>query len=230
MPIKFISLSETFTKAMILNGYEAYTMKIEDYQPSKTNKTYYVSPANSIGFMDGGIDYALSRHVFPGIEKQVKKAIHTIGHKNLVEQCYLPIGSSIIITQPNETMKALIVAPTMLLPQNVSETTNAYYATMAILYNIYCNEHENEDESTIDILFTSLCCGYGRMKEEECIIQILAGIEDYKQYKPSIVCKSLSQGLYSLVLHEPTLFFQPKYYQNISFFDIDPNEIQLIPL
>jgi len=46
-------------------------MKVQDYIPTK--KTYYVSPANSLCFMDGGIDYALSRIIFPNIEMEVKK-------------------------------------------------------------------------------------------------------------------------------------------------------------
>lgn len=43
-------------------------MKIQDYVPSPNKKTYYVSPANSLCFMDGSIDYALSRIIFPNIE------------------------------------------------------------------------------------------------------------------------------------------------------------------
>jgi len=62
MPIIFISLSETFTEKIKQCGFEAKTMKIQDYVPNPHKKTYYVSPANSLCFMDGGIDYAL--HLF----------------------------------------------------------------------------------------------------------------------------------------------------------------------
>jgi O-acetyl-ADP-ribose deacetylase (regulator of RNase III) len=47
--------------------------KIQDYIPTK--KTYYVSPANSLCFMDGGFDYALSRIIFPNIEAEVKQIV-----------------------------------------------------------------------------------------------------------------------------------------------------------
>lgn len=50
MPIVFISLSETFTEKIKKYGYEAKTMKIQDYIPTK--KTYYVSPTNSLCFME----------------------------------------------------------------------------------------------------------------------------------------------------------------------------------
>jgi len=133
--------------------------------------------------MDGGIDYALSRKVFPGIEKEVKKIVRELGILSNVGKYYLPIGSSVIVEYDNK--RSLIVSPTMLLPQDVSETRNAYYATMAILYNILMNK--KEDINNIDILFTSLCCGYGKMDEECSINQIMEGIRDFKKYSPKII-------------------------------------------
>jgi hypothetical protein len=65
MGIKFITLNEKFANEIKKLGYDVEIKKIEDYIPDK--KTYYVSPANSLCFMDGGIDYALSRIIFPGI-------------------------------------------------------------------------------------------------------------------------------------------------------------------
>ena len=46
MPIIFITLSETFTEKIKKYGFEAKTMKIQDYVPNPNKKTYYVSPAN----------------------------------------------------------------------------------------------------------------------------------------------------------------------------------------
>ena len=71
MPIIFITLSESYATKVKLLGYESYVMNIQDYKQKR--KTYYVSPANSLCFMDGGIDYALTRIVFPNIEPRVKK-------------------------------------------------------------------------------------------------------------------------------------------------------------
>jgi len=79
MPIIFISLSETYTEKIKQYGFEAKTMKIQDYVSNPNKKTYYVSSANSLCFMDGGIDYALSRIIFPDIEKEVKVIVEKIG-------------------------------------------------------------------------------------------------------------------------------------------------------
>ena len=216
MPIIFISLSETYTEKIKQYGFEAKTMKIQDYVPTPNRKTFYVSPANSLCFMDGGIDYALSRIIFPNIEKEVKSIVEKLGIKSIVGKPYLPIGSSIIIDKGD---KSLIISPTMLLPQNVSNTKNAYYATIAVLYNILINKKEHLEE--IDIIFTSLCCGYGKMEEDVSIQQIRDGIKDYINYKPTQIYKNI-------IVNEPNLYEQPKYYQNTEFFSIKPEEISRV--
>lgn len=214
MPIIFISLSETYTNKIINLGFEAKTMKIQDYIPKPNKKTYYVSPANSLCFMDGGIDYALSRIIFPNIETEVKNIVKQLGIQSIVGKPYLPIGSSIIINKDNN--KSLVVSPTMLLPQNVSNTKNAYYATMSVLYNILLNKKEILED--VDIIFTSFCCGYGKMDEDESIAQIMNGIKDYIQYKPKIINQYI-------IINEPNLYDQPTYYQNTEFFKIKPEDI-----
>ena len=110
----------------------------------------------------------------------------------------------------------MVVSPTMLLPQNVSNTKNAYYATMAVLYNVLVNRKEKIED--VDILFTSFCCGYGKMTEEDSIQQMLEGIKDYRDYTPTIIYKNI-------IIHEPNLREQPKYYQNTEFFSINAQEI-----
>ena len=213
MPIIFISLSETYTEKIKQHGFESKTMKIQDYVPTPNKKTYYVSPANSLCFMDGGIDYALSRIIFPNIEVEVKTIVKQLGITSIVGKPYLPIGSSIIL---NKGDKSLVVSPTMLLPQNVSNTQNAYYATMSVLYNILINQKENIED--IDIIFTSFCCGYGKMDEDVSILQIMDGIKNYIYYEPKTIHKNI-------ILNEPNLYDQPKYYQNTEFFTIKPEEI-----
>ena len=57
MPIIFISLSETFINKINILGFEGYKMRIQDYKPKR--KTYYISPANSLCFMDGKPSFPL---------------------------------------------------------------------------------------------------------------------------------------------------------------------------
>ena len=67
------------------------------------------------------------------IEREVKDIVKQLGITSLVGKSYLPIGSSIILDKGE---KSLVISPTMLLPQNVSSTKNAYYSTKSVLYNI----------------------------------------------------------------------------------------------
>lgn len=214
MPILFVSLNERFVNIIRQYSYDAYIMKIQDYKPNPQRKTYYVSPANSLCFMDGGIDLALSREVFPGIESEVKSAVRDLGIINLLGRNYLPIGSSLIL---DKGQNSLIVSPTMLLPQNIRDTDNVYYATMAILYNIIVNKKENLENT--DILMTSMGCGYGQLSEEESVTQIFRGIQDFMDYKPCVIGKNV-------IINEPNLDEQPKYYMNIEFIAISPGQIR----
>lgn len=224
MPLVFLSLSDSFTETMRGHGLEAHTMRVEEFRPRRT--TYYVSPANSLCFMDGGIDYALSRVVFPGIEPEVKRAVSKLGKTSLVGKPYLPIGSSLVLPGNSPRTDAgpetyLCVAPTMLLPQNVAHTQNAYYATVAVLYHVLVHRKQNLED--VDILLTSFCCGYGRMEEDECIRQMLRGIREYAAYRPTVLYSSKEAA--TAILHEPNLADQPRLYQNTEFFAIAPADI-----
>ena len=72
-----------------------------------------VSPANSHGFMDGGIDDQY-RHFFgTQIERTVQHAIR------LRPQGVLPVGSSLVVPTGHSGIPWLIVAPTMEMPEPV---------------------------------------------------------------------------------------------------------------
>ena len=214
MPIKFISRNSDFCNIASSNGFETYDVLVEKYIPTK--KTFYVSPANSLCFMDGGIDYSLSRNIMPGIESVVKQIVNNFGKTNLLGRKYLPIGSSIIIDYDDN--KSLIVAPTMLLPQNISSTHNVFYSTMAVLYNLTNIYGESIDN--VDVVMTSAGCGYGKMTPSESFNQIINGIEKYNQYIPEYVNQN-----YGVLICEPNLQQQPKYYQNTEWLNIPKNEI-----
>jgi len=86
-----------------------------------------VSPANSFGFMDGGIDLIYRNKFGMSVEALVQKNIdlHFYGE--------LPIGQALSIPMRGQDYKFLIVAPTMRLPAKVDSTLNAYHAFRAAL-------------------------------------------------------------------------------------------------
>ncbi|HHJ17281.1 MAG TPA: AraC family transcriptional regulator [Gammaproteobacteria bacterium] len=94
-----------------------------------------VSPANSYGYMDGGIDKVYRDHFGIKIEKIVQDAIVKTG------KSYLPVGSSLMVKTGDEKIPLMIIAPTMFLPEAV-KSQNCFYAMSAIL-NIYSKSKEN---------------------------------------------------------------------------------------
>ena len=67
-----------------------------------------VSPANSYGFMDGGIDRAYTDYF--GLRAQTELQ-DSIARR---EEGYLPVGASLLVRTGNERVPFMICAPTMM--------------------------------------------------------------------------------------------------------------------
>ena len=85
-----------------------------------------VSPANSHGFMDGGIDNDYLDFFGKKIEKIVQNAILRR------PEGFLPVGASILVKTLHPVIPYMIVAPTMEMPEAVP-AINAGRAMQAVL-------------------------------------------------------------------------------------------------
>jgi O-acetyl-ADP-ribose deacetylase (regulator of RNase III) len=110
-----------------------------------------VSPANSYGFMDGGIDAQYT--AFFGLRPQTELQDH-ISRRREGE---LPVGSSIVVRTGHQGIPYMICAPTMITPGPVPKQ-NAFYAMAAVL-----NAIARHREVLIDIFCPGLCTGTGRV-------------------------------------------------------------------
>ncbi len=179
-----------------------------DIQTVPRENTTFVSPANCLGFMDGGIDLVYSRKMFPGCEERIRQTIGEIGFHTLLGRPYLPIGSSFGIPVGETTN--LICAPTMFLPHDVSETRNAYHSCLAALL---CWKKMG---GFTTLVFTSHCCGYGKMNEEESARQMREAYDDFlKNNIPIDTSQRFDVVLLPLVNDE-----QPNNYDNREIKDI----------
>jgi O-acetyl-ADP-ribose deacetylase (regulator of RNase III) len=86
-----------------------------------------VSPANSYGFLDGGVDLVYRRFFGLGLQNRLQALL---GHR---EGGMLPIGEAVIISTEHPRMTRLVVAPTMEKPRGIAGTDNVYRATVAAL-------------------------------------------------------------------------------------------------
>ena len=86
-----------------------------------------VSPANSFGRMDGGLDAQIVEYLGEDVETEVQAMIRDRHDGELV------VGLAEVVITNAAQFPFLVVAPTMRVPQNVSKTVNAYLAFRAAL-------------------------------------------------------------------------------------------------
>lgn len=124
-----------------------------------------VSPANSFGIMDGGIDAAIRGALGGRIEHDVQSAIVARHHGEL------PVGAAEIVETHHERWPWLVVAPTMRVPENVAQTLNAYLAFRAALLAV--TSHNRSAARPIrSLLVPGLCTGIGGMDTRRCAAQM----------------------------------------------------------
>ncbi len=125
-----------------------------------------VSPANSFGIMDGGLDLAIRDTLGYEIQGKVQQAIIDKYHGEL------PVGAAEIVETRDARWPYLVAAPTMRIPESVAFTFNAYLAFRAILIAVK-NFNRDAGVRRIDSLVCSgLGTGVGGMSSEKCARQM----------------------------------------------------------
>ncbi len=124
-----------------------------------------VSPANSFGYMDGGIDLVYSRFFGWDLQSRLQAL--------LLEQHFgeLPVGQAVIVPTENPTIPFLVSAPTMRVPASIGRTPNVYLAFRAALTAVV----RHNDSGTLPIaslLVPGLGTGVGEMPPERAARQM----------------------------------------------------------
>lgn len=140
----------------------------------------FVSPANSYGWMNGGIDAAYSQ-IFPNVQKHVQEKIAKLGYiDDYSKRSILPVGSATIISMENSNRRfetiQIVCAPTMQMPANISRTPeNIFYAMYAILK---VTEYLPKD---FKVAVPGMGTGVGRVSSEESAKQIREAFLTYRR-------------------------------------------------
>jgi O-acetyl-ADP-ribose deacetylase (regulator of RNase III) len=126
-----------------------------------------ISPANSFGFMDGGIDAVYTYQFGPDLQARVQA---------LIAERYggeLPVGAAAIVPTMRPEIPWCISAPTMRIPRDVSDTVNAFLAFRAALRAVL--EHNARDRPAIrSVLCPGLATAIGQMPVGRCARQMRA--------------------------------------------------------
>ncbi len=122
-----------------------------------------VSPGNSFGLMDGGIDEAITMHFGQQMMDRVQE---TILQEFAGEQ---PVGTSVIVRGTEDIsanrIKFVAHTPTMIIPSLIANTSNIYMAMKAMLlavqnHNDILNRYGNGEPNKLKIN-TVVCPGLG---------------------------------------------------------------------
>ncbi len=109
-----------------------------------------VSPANSFGIMDGGVDAAITRYFGHDLMLAVQKRVV---EEFLGEQ---PVGTSMIVETGHAAHPFLAHTPTMRVPMPISRTDCVYVAMWAMLLAV--RRHNLQSDRPMSIV---ACPGFG---------------------------------------------------------------------
>jgi O-acetyl-ADP-ribose deacetylase (regulator of RNase III) len=133
-----------------------------------------VSPANSFGIMDGGLDLAIRDQLGFSVERKIQEVIDEQYHGEL------PVGSAEIVETGDPRWRYMIAAPTMRIPEPIPFTINAYLAFRAVLVAVE-NLNKALGRREIDSL---VCCGLGtgvgQISASKCAMQMRAAYQVMK--------------------------------------------------
>ena len=122
-----------------------------------TSADAIVSPANSFGYMDGGIDLLYSRYFGYGLEGRLRQRLR--------EEHYgeLPVGQAVVMATGHEKIPFLVSAPTMRVPDSISRTVNVYLACRAALIAVLAHNATGAKKPIATLLAPGLGTGVGDM-------------------------------------------------------------------
>jgi O-acetyl-ADP-ribose deacetylase (regulator of RNase III) len=136
-----------------------------------------VSPANCLGFMDGGIDM-LYMQMFPGIQTTVENRIKTFDITTPLGGYALPIGSAMLVKTGNDQCPLLACVPTMFLPGNIAGTRNVYWAVRGLLRLVTESFFPEGARHRVVVAVPCLGTGVGNMTGQASGQQVAEALRD----------------------------------------------------
>jgi O-acetyl-ADP-ribose deacetylase (regulator of RNase III) len=131
-----------------------------------------VSPANSFGLMDGGVDLAISQFFGPALQARVQ---HIVLTQYTGEQ---PVGTSFLVETHHPEHPFVAHTPTMRVPMSIAATDHVYLAMKALLEAVRAFNQQGDRIQTV--LCPGLGTATGRMPVEEAARQMALAYHYYK--------------------------------------------------
>ena len=114
----------------VTDAFEKHFADLDNFEVKLTsifelNADLVVSPANSFGFLNGGIDGLYTDVIGPQVQQILQNKIKEDFNGELL------IGQSVLIETQYDKIPYLIASPTMRLPTYITNTINVYLAAKA---------------------------------------------------------------------------------------------------
>jgi O-acetyl-ADP-ribose deacetylase (regulator of RNase III) len=188
MKIFLRDLSHELTDAWDNENIPDVTISCSDIfiRPSES----IVSPANSFGFMDGGIDGIYTRRFGQDVVDRLQGTIRSMQFQELL------VGQATAVRTDDSDFPYLISAPTMRVPMQISDPIDIYLATrVALRLAMNCGFNE--------VLFPGMGTGVGGVAPTVAAKMMGNAIKDI--INPPTFPKSLSEASgrhYSSLTHK----------------------------
>ncbi|WP_118974002.1 macro domain-containing protein [Taibaiella koreensis] len=178
MNILLCAIAANLAEAWNMFFKEAENVRILETDITQLSCDAIVSPANSFGFMDGGLDYALSERFGWHIEKELQARIKALPEGELL------VGQSLLLETGDAKVPLIISAPTMRIPTNfnIDTSVNAYLAMKAALIAAV------KEPRIASVAIPGMCTGVGGMQP------VISARQMYQAYKEIILGERMDFG------------------------------------
>lgn len=163
--------------------FEILQGDIVSFSKERGHQFAIVSPANSFGIMDGGVDRAISKLIFKNepVEQRIRlEATKRFGF------AFTPVGQAVSVFNPKfKYYSALISAPTMQYPMKINRTLNAYISTYAALKEFDRLSDLVQDGEEKEIVFTAMGGLTGGYTPKQVAVQMWGAFVQYRSMDPN---------------------------------------------
>jgi O-acetyl-ADP-ribose deacetylase (regulator of RNase III) len=125
-----------------------------------------VSPANSYGFMDGGLDLAISVTLGWQVQEKLQKQIQEKYNGELL------VGQAELVETENKNVPFCISAPTMRVPMILENTPNVYLSARAVFLLL------KKEDRIKTVTMSGLGTGVGKVPYDLCAKQMRMAYDD----------------------------------------------------
>jgi O-acetyl-ADP-ribose deacetylase (regulator of RNase III) len=135
----------------------------------------WVSPTNSVGSMDGGLDAVIKKHLGQSIETAVQMEIARLYHGKM------PVGHATCVLTGRHQPRYLISTPTMTQSsEDISDTMNVALACMAAFQAVHI-QNAKEPGSIRSVALPGLGANTGKVPVEICADLMWTGYNLFRE-------------------------------------------------